>query len=122
MHVKFQGFPRCLRLLKPAEFQRIFRAADCKSVDNNLTLLACKNEVVHPRLGLAITKRVVRNAVDRNRIKRLVRESFRRHQADLGGLDIVVLSRDGAVKSSNEELLNSLDKHWQRLATRCANS
>lgn len=122
MHVKLQGFPRGLRLVKPAEFQRIFRAADCKSVDDNLALLACNNDVAHPRLGLAITKRVVRKAVDRNRIKRLVRESFRRHQTELGGLDVVVLSRDGAAKSSNEELVKSLDKHWQRLAIRCAKS
>lgn len=122
MHVKLQGFPRGLRLVKPAEFKRIFRAADCKSVDDNLALLACNNDVAHPRLGLAITKRVVRKAVDRNRIKRLVRESFRRHQTELGGLDVVVLSRDGATKSSNEELVKSLDKHWQRLAIRCAKS
>lgn len=122
MHVKLQGFPRGLRLVKPAEFQRIFRAADCKSGDDNLALLACNNDVAHPRLGLAITKRVVRKAVDRNRIKRLVRESFRRHQTELGGLDVVVLSRDGAAKSSNEELVKSLDKHWQRLAIRCAKS
>lgn len=122
MHVKLQGFPRSARLLKPVEFQRIFRAADCKSVDNILTVLACRNDVVHPRLGLAITKRVMRKAVDRNRIKRLVRESFRQHQAELGALDVIVLGRDGAATSSNEVLLRSLDMHWQRLAIRCVKS
>ena len=66
------------------------------------------------RLGLAIAKKRIRRASARNRIKRLVRESFRYHAAELCGLDVVVLARgDGA--ASNRELLDSLATHWQRL-------
>jgi ribonuclease P protein component len=116
------SFPRQLRLLKPQEFKRIFQATDCKSVDQYLTVLARRNSLPHARLGLAISKRVIKTAVGRNRIKRLVRESFRQQQADLQALDIVVLCRNGAVDASNEVLFAALDKHWHRLNKRCANS
>jgi ribonuclease P protein component len=116
------AFPRQSRLLKPQEFKRIFQATDCKSVDQYLTVLARRNSLSHPRLGLAISKRVIKTAVGRNRIKRLVRESFRQKQAGLQALDIVVLCRNGAVDASNEVLFAALDKHWHRLNKRCANS
>jgi ribonuclease P protein component len=117
-----KGFPRQSRLLKPQEFKRIFQSTDCKSVDQYLTVLARRNSLPHARLGLAISKRVIKTAVGRNRIKRLVRESFRQQQAGLQALDIVVLCRNGAVDASNEVLFAALDKHWHRLNKRCANS
>jgi ribonuclease P protein component len=117
-----KAFPRQSRLLRPQEFKRIFQATDCKSVDQYLTVLAKRNALPQARLGLAISKKVVKTAVGRNRIKRLVRESFRQHQAILEALDIVVLCRNGAVDASNEVLFAALDKHWLRLNKRCANS
>lgn len=67
------------------------------------------------RLGLAIAKKHVRLAVDRNRVKRLIRESFRRQRNSLKGLDIVVLARPGIEKVDNPTLFASLQQHWQRL-------
>ncbi len=67
------------------------------------------------RLGLAVAKKHVRRAVDRNRIKRLVRESFRQHQPQLKGLDLVVLVKPGIHKADNPALFSSLETHWQRL-------
>ena len=68
------------------------------------------------RLGLAVAKKHVRRAVARNRIKRLIRESFRRHRDLLEGLDIVVLVRPGVEKADNATLLAALNRHWRRLA------
>lgn len=68
------------------------------------------------RLGLAVAKKHVRRAVDRNRIKRLLRESFRRHQQQLMGFDLVVLIKPGIHKVDNPTLFSSIEKHWQRLA------
>lgn len=65
-------------------------------------------------MGLAISKKHCRLAVSRNRIKRLVRESFRRHQQELAGIDVVVLNQPETHKASNAQLLASLEKHWQK--------
>ena len=51
------------------------------------------NNLAHPRLGLIIAGKVVRRAVGRNRVKRLLREVFRARQQDLVGLDLVVRLR-----------------------------
>ena len=66
------------------------------------------------RLGLAISKKHCRLAVGRNRLKRLVRESFRHHRADLKGLDVVVLNQPAAMRAGNKALFDSLHKHWQK--------
>jgi ribonuclease P protein component len=108
-------FPRHVRLLSSRDFQTVFRDKSCRSSDQRWTLLACPNKLENARLGMAISKRVLKNAVDRNRIKRIVRESFRCHQRELSGLDIVVMCRDEVKQMSNEELFNSLNTHWQRI-------
>jgi ribonuclease P protein component len=115
-------FTRRLRILSSQDFQAVFRGTQCKSIDKMFTLLARRNGLDHARLGLAIGKRVINTAVGRNRIKRLVRESFRHHQQLLSGLDIVVLSRDGSKRGSNQEIAESLQTHWRRVAERCVKS
>jgi len=66
------------------------------------------------RLGLAISKKSCRLAVQRNRLKRVVRESFRLHKEALSGLDVVVMSRPTASRASNRTLFDSLARHWQK--------
>ena len=65
------------------------------------------------RLGLAIAKKQLPRAVDRNRIKRVVRESFRLLQ--IQGHDFVVLARRDTVTAANAQLFLSLKLHWDRL-------
>ncbi|MDE2090198.1 MAG: ribonuclease P protein component, partial [Gammaproteobacteria bacterium] len=60
--------------------------------------------------------------VARNRIKRLIRESFRLNQHRLGDWDIVVLGRASVDAKSNKELRSILEKHWSKLVDRCASS
>lgn len=69
-----------------------------------------------PRLGVIVAKRFLKKAVDRNRVRRLVRESFRLNQHDLGGLDIVVLLRCNCAAELNGALYNCLRKQWQGLS------
>lgn len=113
-------FPRQLRLLSSDDFQQVFKCTEYRSVDERLTVLAKKNNLGYARMGLAISKRMIKTAVGRNRVKRQVRESFRQHQQALAGLDIVVLSRNGAPQASNSELTESLQTHWQRVAKQLA--
>ncbi|MGD8407346.1 MAG: ribonuclease P protein component [Thiohalophilus sp.] len=114
-------FARHQRLLTPSEFREVF--ADSRRFNHpHLMMLARSNHKSHARLGLAIPKRHIRRAVDRNRIKRQIRESFRAEQSKLVGLDIVVMARSGADRLSNRELREVLASHWQNLATACADS
>ena len=108
-------FPRQLRLLSSRDYQAVFQNKTSRSSDQRWTLLVYPNKLENARLGMAISKRVLKNAVDRNRIKRIVRESFRCHQQELSGLDIVVMCRSEVKQMANEELFNSLNTHWQRI-------
>ena len=74
------------------------------------------------RLGLSVSARTVGNAVNRNRIKRVIRESFRLNTANLPAVDIVVNTRPGARESTNAQLANRLAQHWQEMVKRCATS
>jgi ribonuclease P protein component len=113
------SFPPQRRLKKPIEYKKVF-SKPVKSSDAYFTLLAIRNELNHPRLGLAIAKKTIRKAVNRNSIKRTVREQFRQQQHCLGSMDIVVLARREAVDAPLDLLRKSLEKHWLKLVTRCA--
>ena len=106
-------FSRENRLLDAAAFRRVFKSAD-RSRDELFTVLSSKGRRKGARLGLAISKRNCRLAVQRNRVKRAVRESFRLHKEDLDGLDVVVMCQVAAARASNKKLFESLDAHWQR--------
>ncbi len=114
-------FPRARRLTRPYEFGSVFNKP-YRSVDGCFTVLYRPNKLHCPRLGLAITRKRVRRAVARHRIKRQVRESFRLAQRLLDGLDLVVLAREGIASRANDELRASLTKHWQRIHDRCKGS
>lgn len=113
-----QGFGRKLRLLTASDFKAVFGQADYKVSCAQLLILAINNGDETPRLGMVIAKKHVRLANSRNRLKRLIRESFRRHQQLLGGLDIVILARSGADSLDNESFTRLLEKLWQDLIRR----
>lgn len=110
-----QTFGKSLRLLNSGDFQRVFDSPCFRISHQNLLLLACHNGYGFPRLGLVVAKKHLRLAVDRNRIKRLCRESFRKRQTDLADLDLIVLSRHGLDKFENTDVFSLLDQQCQRL-------
>ncbi|KRA33673.1 ribonuclease P protein component [Rhodanobacter sp. Root627] len=73
------------------------------------------NELGHARLGLAISKRVSKRAVERNRIKRLLRESFRRVRHQLPSVDLMVMAREQAANVPGPQLLAEIDVLWKKL-------
>jgi ribonuclease P protein component len=85
-------------------------------------VIARPNGLGHPRLGLAVGVKSAGNAVNRNRIKRVVRESFRRQQGELPAIDIVVNARAAAGKATNAQMVASLAVLWARIGERCARS
>jgi ribonuclease P protein component len=101
------------RLLNAAAFGRVFKKAT-RSRDKWFTVLCIDNNMDIARLGLAISKKNCRQATGRNRIKRVVRESFRQHQAELAGLDVVVINQPAARSAGNQQLFDSMGGHWRR--------
>ena len=79
-----------------------------------MTLALRPNGVNHPRLGLAVPRRVARSSVARHRLKRRIRESFRHHAERLIGLDVVVIARPGAEKVDSKRLRIVLASAWAR--------
>jgi ribonuclease P protein component len=100
------------RLPDTASFDRVFQKAT-RSRDKWFTVLCRRNEFAIARLGLAISKKQCKTASGRNRLKRIVRESFRHGQDELAGLDIVVMNKSAATDASNSTLADSLATHWQ---------
>lgn len=76
------------------------------------------NEVGFARLGQAISRRVSKRAVDRNRIRRIVRESFRLARADLPPVDVLIIANPSAVDLSRSDLRAEVDQLWKRLKSR----
>lgn len=114
-----QGFSKEYRLLKPAHFEHVFNEA-VPSVSPQLTILARKSDSNNPRLGITIPKKRVKKACDRNRVKRIIRESFRVKKQQLPEIDIVVIGKSGLSELNNSEISNLLEKLWKKLIKRCA--
>jgi ribonuclease P protein component len=107
------GFSPDQRLHTPAEFARVF-AEPARSSDRFFTVLARSSGRAAARLGLTVSRRAAKRAVDRNKLKRLARESFR-HQRGLPPWDFIVLARAGADRAERRVLRASLDRHFEQL-------
>lgn len=79
------------RLQHQSEFDAVFRCGK-KIKAASLTMLLAPNTTGVSRLGLVIAKRFVADANKRNRLKRLIRESFRHMKSQIGAHDLVVLA------------------------------
>jgi len=112
------GFPREARLTKPSDFKRVFDKPFVSS-DRFFKILAKPGAAECWRLGMAVSRQIDKRATARNRIKRIVRESFRRQRGVLAAyhpvLDLVVLPRRGIASISSDCLTQSLTTHWARL-------
>ncbi|MGX8941388.1 ribonuclease P protein component [Symbiopectobacterium sp. Eva_TO] len=107
------AFPRELRLLTPSHFTFVFQQPH-RAGTPQITILGRLNSLGHPRIGLTVAKKHVKRAHERNRIKRLTRESFRLHQHTLPAMDFVVIAKKGVADMDNRALTEALEKLWQR--------
>ncbi len=78
------------RLQNASQFTRVFDQAT-KSSSEFFTILSRENTEGQPRLGIVVAKRRAKRSVDRNIIKRIIRESFRLHKATLPANDFIVI-------------------------------
>jgi ribonuclease P protein component len=106
------------KLRKSAEFRRVFDQSSV-SKDRYFRLISRFNGLGYSRLGMGVAARTCRSAVGRNRLKRLIRESFRKQQNELSGKnarDVVVVPTFRAVSEHNHTLTCALHELWTRLA------
>jgi len=101
------------RLKRPEEFKQVF-SSKRRSSDKSFLFLARTNGLDRSRLGLAVPKKHLRHAVERNRLKRIIRESFRLKQKKLKGNDIVVVVRSH-LDVNKKNIASVLAKHWENL-------
>lgn len=119
-------FSRQRRLLSAGDYRRVFDQADFKISDQHLLILARPSLHDHSRLGLVIAKKGIKLAVHRNRVKRVMRDSFRilctQNNEFSPPLDLVILSRKGLGELDNASLHRLITKQWARLRKKTAQS
>lgn len=106
------GLPQPARLRTARDFDRVFR--NRQKIDNPLFVIhhAPSDQA---RLGLVVSRRVARQAVSRNRIRRGIRETFRMHRHRLPPRDYIVQARQAAAQSGAKEMRAALDQLWDRM-------
>jgi ribonuclease P protein component len=107
-------FSRHQRLTRADDYKRVFHCG--RRIRGSLfTLVVAPNVEADARLGMAISRKVARRAVDRNRLKRVVRETFRHLQTDLAGWDVVVMAQPAARFQTRALLRAELGSLWRRV-------
>ncbi len=112
------GFNRSLRLLKAADFRTVFDDVKVKAPSDSCLLLARPNKLDIPRIGFILSKKNVKHAVQRNRVKRFTREYIRLHQQDMPALDIIFLGRKGIDRLDDQQLHQLIAKQFIKLKKR----
>lgn len=108
-------FPHAARITRPADFLRLRRTGQ-RIGTRYFNAQATDGATDIARLGLAVSRRVSTNAVRRNRIKRIARESFRDVRMRLPAIDILLIARETADAHDNATLRADLETLWRRLA------
>lgn len=108
------NFDKSRRLLTQKQYAYVFEQAK-KLASSHLLVLYRSNDVGYARLGLALSKRVISKAHDRNRLKRIVREAFRL-QINLPPVDFVILARPRITQAQNATLFTELHQIWGKLS------
>ena len=111
--MRLHNFKKSKRLLNSGQYKSVLRKG--KKLFNPLFLLfILPNNQTQPRLGITVSKKVSKRAVDRNRIKRQVREYFRLNQNLVSNFDVVLIANPAAAKMNNKALQKALTNVWNK--------
>lgn len=106
------NFDKTRRLLKKVDYDHVFSQAE-KIVTPEFIMLYRRNALGSARLGLALSKKMINKAVQRNRLKRVLRESFRKRE--LPAVDVIFLARNGVSKVESQIIVARLSTAWDKL-------
>lgn len=114
------ALPKKNKLLNKKEFSWVFDKATYKASNRHCLILARESQIDRSRVGLVIAKKHIKRAVQRNRVKRLIRESFRYNQHQLLKIDAIVLSRNGMADLDNPAIYKMLNQLWQKIQNKAS--
>ncbi|MBS0352134.1 MAG: ribonuclease P protein component [Proteobacteria bacterium] len=110
------SLPKKFRLIKNLEIKGVYQQG-CVSRDNFFTCHYSPNDKFFSRLGVLVSKKKIPLAVQRNRIKRQVKEAFRLKRTELPQYDIVIVAKSSAGSTGNSELRHCLDNLFTKFGT-----
>ena len=100
---------------KLSNFKKIFDKQD-KVISKYFVLWYSKNDINCNRLGITVSKKFAKKAVSRNRLKRIIRESFRVNFCDFkSSFDVVLMPKSYAYNQVNKKLFLDLYVLWEKL-------
>jgi len=105
------------RLLRENGFDHVICAENI--ADNQFKIFFVRNRQKNARLGIVVAKKLLHGAAERNRIKRIIRDVFRRHSIKLCKLDLVVMVRRSPPQERDTHV-GSLNLLFSRVENRCA--
>ena len=103
------------KLNHPREYRAVFTQGT-RVGSGAFRIYVHRNVLESARLGLGIAKHQVPTAVARNRLKRLIRESFRAVAVTFEGYDVVVVARRPASVLTNREVRDQLGRGWEKVS------
>lgn len=114
------GFSRESRLLCAGDFTPVFQRPDARVSNRHILILARSSDHSVARLGTVVSRKNARLAVQRNRIKRVFRESFRLRKHEFATIDLVMLARPGLHSLDKKEIRQLTDRLLDELQKRMA--
>ena len=106
--------PKKARLLKRVQFLTLSKQGKKVYTDCFLALVSV-GEAHNNRIGITVSKKVG-NAIERNRIKRIIREYFRHNKENIPGpKDINIIARKGLASLANRQIFEKLDKLFAKI-------
>ncbi|MCF6301500.1 MAG: ribonuclease P protein component [Proteobacteria bacterium] len=109
-----EKFPKGSRILTQETYAQVFKQSK-RIQDKYFSVLIHYDKAINrPKVGLVVSRKVDKKAVQRNRLKRLIRESFRRRKK-LKKAAYVVIAKQAASLIENQVITTSLDELWKQL-------
>lgn len=106
-HFSNQSFPKNLRIIKSDQFKSTFKSGK-RLHSENFIFYILANNLDFPRIGISVGKKISLKAVERNKIKRLIRETFRTNKSLFDKNDIVVVVKKNIKDKKLKEILSEI--------------